>query len=58
MEFILIYLFYYFYIGITFSISSFIILFTLNNEKALSLKDYIIILFFYPLIFNSLINKK
>jgi hypothetical protein len=56
MEFILNYLFFYFYFGLLFSGSIFLISFTLNKEKSLNFNEYIIILIFYPFVLNYLIN--
>jgi hypothetical protein len=56
MGFILNYLFFYFCLGIIFSGSAFLILFSLNKEKLLNFNEYIIILCFYPFMLNYLIN--
>lgn len=56
MEYILSFLFFYLSCGIIFNISLFLILFTLNQEKSLSFKDYIINFIFYPLVLTHLLN--
>jgi hypothetical protein len=57
MEFIFNYLRLYFIFGVGFALGFFILMLAINKESSFSLKEYIIMSIFYPLIISNLINK-
>lgn len=48
---------FYISIGVIFSFLVFLTLFSINNEKIFSLKDYICIMFLYPFFIKHLVNQ-